>query len=262
MSKQCGQEVSKFDCFDAIDLVAVAERLGFTVKWFGGKARTQCPSTQHEHDAKEPACGLKGPVWNCFKCGEHGGVLAFVQAALSTDKAGALAWLHNEGSLPERNAANGDSVAKDPLEHLAQRRGWTREALSALGAESDAEGVIHFPMRDAKDRVIGHRLRRADGKPFRIAGTRKRKAITRKGDHNGILGPWPLADGGPALVTEGEFDAVAALSAGWREPLLATPGAWPGMEAEKILQVPIDDQIITYIAHSVCIAEIFEIFIF
>ena len=219
-------------CFDAIDLVEVAEELGFTVKRQNGQATTRCPATQHEHDAERPACGVWRGGFHCLKCETSGGVLAFVQAALSTDKAGAVEWLRGTRFLPE---SSDDCPAEDTLDQLARRRRWTRAALLLMGAEDNGDGEVRFPMRDAEGKVVGYRRRHADGSPFMVDGQEK-KALTVKGGNNGLLGVWPIRDSGPVLLVEGEADCAAGLSANWPGPVVGTPGASPGRAVERALQ--------------------------
>jgi 5S rRNA maturation endonuclease (ribonuclease M5) len=119
-----------------------------------------------------------------------------------------------------------------PLHQLAAIRGWEVEALQALGASDGKKGrEVQFPMRDAVGKIIGHRRRRADNNRFR-SGT---KAMTVKGSRNGLIMPWPFPVEGSVLVVEGEADACAALSAGWKAAI-ATPSAQPGVRVIESIQ--------------------------
>lgn len=127
--------------------------------------------------------------------------------------------------------------APDAIEELARVRGWKPEALRALGAEArnaQAPREVHFPMRDAAGNRIGTRRRQADGRPFSDGG--KVKCI--QGSKQGLLCPWPFPNEPekPVLVVEGEADAAAALSAGWKA-VVATPGAQPSKEFLRELQL-------------------------
>jgi hypothetical protein len=112
---------------------------------------------------------------------------------------------------------------------LAGCRGFSVEALRKLGAVAKGREV-HFPMRDGAGAIVGWRRRRADNQPF---GPGK-KALSHKGDHNGLIGPWPIPEG-LVLLCEGEMDAAAALAAG-HEAVVATPGAKPGRGVVETLQ--------------------------
>lgn len=118
----------------------------------------------------------------------------------------------------------------DSLHELADRRGWSVEALRQLGAVAKGDEV-HFPMRDASGAVVGWRRRRGDCKPFSCG----KKALTIKGGKNGIMASWPIPPDGSILVTEGEADTTAALSAGF-PVVVGTPGAQPGRAVVEALQ--------------------------
>ncbi len=117
----------------------------------------------------------------------------------------------------------------DSLHELAERRGWSVEALRQLGAVAKGNEV-HFPMRNATGAVVGWRRRRGDSKPFPCGS----KALTVKGSHNGLICPWPIPEG-LVLLVEGEADAAAALSAGF-PAVVGTPGAQPGRAVVEALQ--------------------------
>ncbi len=114
-----------------------------------------------------------------------------------------------------------------PLERLACIRGWTVEALRALGCREGVgkfdDPIIHFPMRDTTGREISTRKRKADNSTFGKTGP---KALSEKGKPTGVIVSWPLAAQGALLIVEGEADAAAALSAG-AGAVLATPGSQP-----------------------------------
>ena len=128
------------------------------------------------------------------------------------------------------------ALATDAIEELAKVRSWKAEALRALGGEAknaQAPREVHFPMRDASGKQIGTRRRQADGRPFSDGG--KVKCV--RGSKQGLICQWPFPDDPeqPVLVVEGEADAAAALSAGWRT-VVATPGAQPSKEFLRELQ--------------------------
>jgi len=120
----------------------------------------------------------------------------------------------------------------DPVDELASIRGWKASALRALGATSSpAHREVSFPMRGAQGKQTGQRKRRSDNTPFRNG----KKAICNKGDKNGFISPWPFPSDQTILITEGEADAAAALSAGM-QAVIATPGAKPGLHVVESLQ--------------------------
>ncbi len=119
---------------------------------------------------------------------------------------------------------------KDPIEHLAILRRWSRDAFQAIGAKA-VEYEVHFPMRDAEGAITGYRRRRGDGDPYRGG----MKALSKRGSKNGLLGPWPIPAEGDVLVVEGEADLLAALTHG-HAATVATPGAGPGGRVIEALQ--------------------------
>lgn len=118
-----------------------------------------------------------------------------------------------------------------PLDEWAARRGFSIDALHAIGAVA-GKGEVHFPMRDAGGKPLGYRRRRADNSAFPNGA----KALSVAGQKNGLMaGPWPLPAGGVVIATEGEADACAALSAG-AAAVVATPGGNPGRRVFEIAQ--------------------------
>jgi len=227
----------------SLDIEQVAEVLALDVRHVGGRTVCKCPLAEHEHDDLRPACVLGGDgpgAWYCHKCGQAGDVVGLVKAARSCDAAEAFDWLRDRHFLPGRSdcADPPDAPPEDPLHELARRRGWAIEALEALGAvgheQNGRPAEVRLPMRDADGQITGWRRRRADNQPFGTAG----KCLARKGDKNGLICPWPLADftGDPILVVEGEADAAAAMSALPGIPVVATPGANPGKDCLKYMQ--------------------------
>jgi 5S rRNA maturation endonuclease (ribonuclease M5) len=109
-----------------------------------------------------------------------------------------------------------------------------------MGAEARGEEVF-FPMRDVAGAITGYRRRKGDNGQYEMRDSKtgeanNTKAITTKGAKGGILGPWPLAEGGAAvLLVEVEMDCAAALAAGARA-VLGTAGSKPGKKAEEWLQ--------------------------
>jgi len=226
---------------DSLDIRKVAETLGLKARQNGNAAYCQCPVNTHEHDESQPRCQLGGDksyLWHCHKCGEGGDAVGLVKAVRRCGAAEAFEWLREKGYIPDRTVETQLPCPENPFEELAGRRGWAVEALEALGAvgheQNGRPAEVRLPMRDADGEVTGWRRRRADNEPFGTAG----KCLARKGDKNGLICPWPLADftGDPILVVEGEADAAAALSALPDISVVATPGANPGRDCLNCLQ--------------------------
>jgi 5S rRNA maturation endonuclease (ribonuclease M5) len=189
---------------------------------------------------KNPSCQLGGEknIFFDHATGESLDSIALTRKVRGCSFADAVAFVL--GRKPEDLVAKNGSrpgPSPDAIEELAIVRGWKPEALRALGAEarnSQAPREVHFPMRDAAGNRIGTRRRQADGRSFSDGG--KVKCI--QGSKQGLLCPWPSPDEPekPVLVVEGEADAAAALSAGWKA-VVATPGAQPSKEFLHELQL-------------------------
>ncbi len=227
----------------SLDVRRVAEALGLDVRQIGGRTACRCPLAEHEYDGGHPACVLGGDkpgAWYCHKCGQGGDAVGLVKAVRGCDAAGAFDWLRDQHLLLDRSDCT-SAPPEGPLHELARRRGWTPEALEALGAVAHRQGgqaaEVRFPMRRPDGEITGWRRHRADSQPFG-RGEDAPKCLSVKGDKNGLMCPWPLsdADGELVLVVEGEADAAAALSALAGLPVVATPGANPGKQCLKHLQ--------------------------
>lgn len=215
----------------AIPIIEVASNLGLQVtRRPDGGAWIPCPDTTHKNDGERPRCGLdpERNIFHCLKCDAKGDVVGLVKLVLECSAKDAFSWLRSHGFQADRPQG---ALAADPLMQLASVRGLSVESLKAMGCQVKADkGLVGFPMRE-EGRVIGWRYRRADGRP--CAGGSK--AMTVKGSKNGLMGVWPLPQEGIVLLTEGEMDGAAALSAGW-PAVIATPGATPGKAVLEILQ--------------------------
>jgi putative DNA primase/helicase len=208
----------------------VAEALGLAIKREGAYAYIQCPAGRHEHDEKGPKCHVGGgkEIAHCFKCDWSANAVGLVKIVNGLDAKDAFAWLRER--FPAYTGDSGAAVRRaDPIQELADRRGWKREALAALGCTATKDGV-KFPMRDERGKIVGKKVRRADG--GLIDG---HKSHSEKGGHLGLfLSAFPLPEG-VALVTEGEPDTCAALSADW-PVVVGTAGSHPGEIGERALQ--------------------------
>jgi len=192
---------------------------------------------------KKPSCQLGGEknIFFDHATGESLDTIALTRKVRGCSFVDAVAFvldrrpedlLDNDGSRPYPPP----NLTPDAIEELAKIRCWKPEALCALGAEArnaQAPREVHFPMRDAAGNQIGTRRRQANGSPFSDGG--KVKCI--RGSKQGLICPWPFPDDPeqPVLVVEGEADAAAALSAGWKA-VVATPGAQPSKEFLRELQ--------------------------
>ena len=217
-----------------IDIVAVARHLGLKPQKKNGSTYARCAVNRHEHDHSNPKCGLNAEkgVWNCLKCGESGDAVGLVKAVRGCEARDAFQWLEENG-LKERDRRSAAdrlkktaSQAGDLLRQLALKRGWTVEALQKVRAEADGD-TVKFPMRSADRKVLGYKKRKADNSTFRVGG-QDVKSLTEGGSHNGLFYPDDIDDlPDPVLITEGEADAVAALSSGYGT-VVGTPGSTPG----------------------------------
>jgi len=191
-----------------------------------GTWTSECPANRHEHDTQSPACHIgPGAVWHCKKCGTGGGLADMLMAVEGLTLAEAMCQLEPENgarALPRTRALS-------PLAQLAQVRGWAVKALEALGVVEEGQEV-RWPMRDHEGQITGWSRRRGDGTPF--AGGKKNMFL--KGSKHGFFMPWPLPEGGPVLIVEGEADATAAMGAGY-QAVIGTPGATPAKAAIKSL---------------------------
>ncbi len=203
------------DDLSSIDVVEVARRLGLRVKQDGRYTYCECPVNDHENDRKTPKCSLGGDsphLWNCFKCDADGDVVGFVKAVKGCDAKGAYLWLENNG-FKDPSEYRTNRTPTDPIDELASRRGWTRDALETIGATSKGRKVL-FPMFDADGNKTGHTERMGDTSKVYVKSTgdyTKSKTIGSPGLFYPADG---LPDSGPVLLVEGEADTVAAISAG------------------------------------------------
>jgi hypothetical protein len=98
------------------------------------------------------------------------------------------------------------AVTLDRLLALARSLGLSVEALTALGIGwSEAQRAWSFPMTDTAGRVLGIRLRRANGFKFAV-----------RGGHEGLFLPCRFgAYPGPLLICEGPTDTAALFDLGF-----------------------------------------------
>ena len=117
-----------------VPIADVARALGMTVTERSGRHVTTCPSTQHEHDDRQPAVKLGGDanLALCWKCGWSGDTAGLVKAVRACSPAEAFNWICETFNIPARS--HQPPPPADPLQQLAQIRGWNIDALRALGA--------------------------------------------------------------------------------------------------------------------------------
>lgn len=121
----------------------------------------------------------------------------------------------------------------NPVVFFALVRNHNPEAYLALGAtkSEDQQNEILIPLRDNTGQPIGWRRRKSDNSRYPNGA----KALTIKGGKLGIISPWPIPTDPVVIVTEGETDAAAAITAG-HNAVIALPGANPGIKVLDTLQ--------------------------
>lgn len=214
----------------AVPILQVAEALRRKVRRVGSADYIPCPACE-DGTEKDPHCQIGGGknLAHCHKCDWSGDVVGLVKAARSCAARDAFGWLRETFHL---SGPTHRGPPPDPLVQLAQARGWSVEALKALGCTAE-DGQVVFPMWDAEGKHVGDKLRRGDNQPFKVNGN-ETKSLTRAGTHHGLFYLRPFPTTNPTLVVEGEADAVAALSAGW-PAVVGTAGAEAGKDSLKAL---------------------------
>lgn len=94
-------------------------------------------------------------------------------------------------------------VGDDALRGLAQSLGVSTASLKSLQVGCVRKGVWSFPMKDFKQRIIGIRLRSADGRKWSVRGSR-----------DGLFIPVNARRNGRVYVVEGPTDTAAMLTIG------------------------------------------------
>lgn len=109
------------------------------------------------------------------------------------------------------------------LARLEQLRGWHREAVKALGLGLDGRRIV-FPIRDENGSLLNC-VRYAPNPEGRGSGP---KTVALGGHPRGLFpAPETLTDGDePVLLVEGEPDAVAGLSLGFRTVAVSGVQGW------------------------------------
>ncbi|MFW6457429.1 MAG: phage/plasmid primase, P4 family, partial [Planctomycetota bacterium] len=225
---------------DQIDIIKVAKQLPCKVTSRGTKTFIYCPNPQcdENRDKKPHHCRLGGEkphLYGCHKCKVGGNAWHLVRAVMGCSGAEAFRWLRQHGFLPDDEKATQQETVS-PLQQLAVIRGWSVDALKALGAEAKGRKV-RIPMKDAEGKTTGHIERMADNTevPLKDGGSTKSKSL---GKHGLIYPERKLSDLKPILLTEGEADVCAVISAGYRN-VIGTKGANPGRDSHDYLQTMI-----------------------
>jgi putative DNA primase/helicase len=189
-------------------------------KAHGSQWMCRCPAHADQAPSLSVAAGQRGIVLRCF---------AGCDAGQIADAIGLTMRQLFYGTPTDSEPVRYESA----LHELAARRGWTPEALLALGATAENGDVI-FTMRNSKGQVVGRKRRRANGMSYMVNG-REVKSLTEAGAKSGIMARWPIPAEGTVLVVEGEADAASALSTGWTA-VVGTPGVELGAIAARALQ--------------------------
>lgn len=208
-----------------VDIQPIVLALGLPIKQEAGCDYIRCPKAFHEHDDKRPRCGIKGKTFNCLKCGATGDAVSLVRLVNQCDTKDAIAFIEQTMGL-----IRGPQLPVDPLLRWARARGYKKATLERFGVKAVGEEV-HFPMRNAKGEIIGHSRRRADNGKFKSGD----KALTVKGEKNGLFYPPDFAGEGVVAVVEGAPDTIALMDAGHPAPV-GTPGANPSRASLRDLQ--------------------------
>ncbi len=219
-----------------IDIIEVARRLGLNPRHNGqDKAFIFCPNPECEENRnKRPhhyeLGGDNRHLGHCRKCKASHNPLSFVKTVKGCDAKAAYDWLEDKG-FKEPSEYKSDPTPTDPIDELANRRGWTRDALETIGATSKGRKVL-FPMFDADGQRTGTKKRKGDNSAF----FDDVNSLTGKDEQHGLFYPADgLPDRDPVLLVEGEADTVAAISAGY-DATIGTAGMGIGSDALDWLQ--------------------------
>jgi len=197
-----------------VDIRPVVDALGLPVKRDGQDDYIRCPKTIHENDDTRPRCGIKGKTFNCLKCGATGDAVTLVRLINGSDAKEAILFIESTLGLTSTPQAPVDAVTQ-----WARIRCLSRETLKKLDVKG-VGGEVHFPMRDADGKVVGHSRRRSNNQAF----TKGDKALSNAGGKNGLFYVSPLPKNDFVAVVEGAPDTAALIDAG-HDSTIGTPGA-------------------------------------
>jgi hypothetical protein len=237
----------------AVDLAALLERFGRERGLEPRGKQLPCPAPDHEQTGRTPPATIATPngngyeVWHCAACGAGGTAIDAFMLARGLDKAAAFGELRKlagrseaprlsrTGTAASNGAAPLPSETRigewaatltsrtDLLERLRQLKGWTPEALVALGVGFDGERLT-VPVRGGDCTLLN--VCRYTPRPKDGAS----KMISLRGRPRDLT-PAPETIGGNVCwVTEGEPDVISAASIG------LTAVAVPGTEFSKRLR--------------------------
>ncbi len=218
----------------------------------------------HRREDRRTSCSvnLETGAFNCFGCGAKGGSYdAALLCGRSPREAMELLRRHGlerhddempatrERSKPKATPRPSEAdldryrqaLAANPegLARLEALRGWTAEAIRALGLGLDGERIV-FPVRDS-DGALTNLLRYAPD-PERRNG--RPKMLAETGGRRDLFPAPETLEGDEAWIVEGEPDAVAGHSLGL--PAVAVPGIrgwraeWAGRFAGRRIVVCLD----------------------
>lgn len=211
----------------------------------GDEAAIRCFANPaaHNRDDRDPSCSvnLVSGVWHCKGCGENGNPYRAAQLSGMTDRAAALLcqrfglFLSVEKDPREKPKLPGERELKkwrhtlweSPaiLARLRELKGWEPWACARLGLGWDGERIV-FPIRGSKFKIVGV-VRYLPG------GSPKSKAVP--GSKRDLFPPPELiGKHHPLFVVEGEGDAVAVCSLGFKVTAVPGAGSWRPEWAQRL----------------------------
>ncbi|MBZ5637431.1 MAG: toprim domain-containing protein [Acidobacteriia bacterium] len=215
--------------------------------------RIRCPwSERHHHNDAHPSCRLNPEknTWFCDPCGRGGGVKDLA-AALAVDLSSLIPTLVGATSMPTTRSTRTKKedlrfVSSGPISPAVQARfkdslgkAYTEEAWRALGVEEGTvndEPAIAFPLPSDGRKVC----------LYRHPDPKRDKPYSFRFSNGGKADLLIVGDGKEVLLVAGEWDMLAALSAGFPHVATGTGGegawkdAWSKRFAGKIVFVIYD----------------------
>ena len=208
----------------------------------GANVQVRCftASDTHRREDRRPSCSVnvETGAYNCFGCEAKGGPFD-AALALGKSSAEAMELLRRHGlagencdqpaprstSKPAARLSEAEveryrralTTENGALGRLAELRGWTAEAIEALGLGLDRDRVV-FPIREADGSLVN--LLRFAPDPERCNGAPK--LLAESGCPRDLFPAPQTIHGGLLWIVEGEPDAVAGRSLGL--PAVAIPG--------------------------------------
>lgn len=188
-----------------------------------GLLKCQCPF----HCEKTPSCVVYEDHFHCFGCHSRGDVIDYLQMYHGYSKGEALRKLRGAVNhlkpVPVKFLKNPNEsveIARDfeahmqafqncthdsHIEAVANRIGVFTDSLNALQcAWSRCHEALAIPMRDAREKIVGIRLRDLNGRKWAV-----------KGSKDGLFIPSFFQPIRTLFITEGPTDCAACLSLGF-----------------------------------------------